>query len=111
MGGELPLAAKSVPGRNDDLGGIVTLRSRGVNGKQGLSDEEIFEAVENEAVTNRCNVARNYIEDSESSGARVQFRLQGFISALKALPLKKNPTTLRGSGLRRRRLCRFAGSD
>jgi len=27
MDGKLPLAAKFVPGRNDDLGGIVTPRS------------------------------------------------------------------------------------
>ena len=42
----------------------------------------------------RCSVVRNYIEDSESSGADAQFRLQCFMS-----------------GLRRRRFCRFAGSD
>jgi len=31
--------------------------------------EEIFDAVENEAMPKRCSVVRNYIEDSESSGA------------------------------------------
>jgi hypothetical protein len=42
----------------------------------------------------RCSVVRNYIEDSESSGAETQFRLQCFVS-----------------GLRHRRFCRFAGSE
>jgi hypothetical protein len=62
--------------------------------------------VENE----RCSVVRNYMEHSESSGAEAQFRLQCFMSGLKVLTPKEK-YSFRGSGLRRRRLCRFAGND
>jgi hypothetical protein len=46
---------------------------------------KFFDAVENEAMTKRCSVVRNYIEDSESSGAEAQFRWQCFMSGLQAL--------------------------
>ena len=58
MGGDLPLAAKSVPGRNDDLREIVTRRSCGVNGKQVRKHEEILLAVENEAMRFGSRVTR-----------------------------------------------------
>jgi hypothetical protein len=41
LGGELALAAKSVPGRNENLRKIVTLRSQRVNEKQPQAVVEI----------------------------------------------------------------------